>query len=457
MRFLITDKGSPGASYTQQMAQSFLMGKLSLQEIPSKELLELSDPYDPALNVRFRAHDASLYQGKYYSYFSPVSSLLILAPFKLVTNRHLGDPLVASMFGFLGFLFSCLIYKNVLKQNQISTTISYDLAIFLVFALASNVAFVLRRSTFYEVPIMAAYAFLMAFIFFLLPFIGNRKISNKKILLIGTFAGLCFANRPNQLLVIFLLILGSLYIKCAYNKFSIKEFGIQFFALIVPIILILFLMGWYNYARFESITEFGMSYMLAGIDLRNVPMVSPLRTPFGFFVYLFHSYTMDFIYPFFHTTYAPKPESPISKIWFTEPLVGILCYPVFWLFLAPIITLNSLYKRYKELTFIALLLGLAGFLEMLFLSSLPGVTMRYMVDFMPLLLLGGSILLAAFTAQFIQDTEVVRVWYSYLYICVGITCLITIFLSLTGYYEILKMSNPELYNMMKNFFYWPLT
>ena len=182
MRFLITDKGSPGASYTQQMAQSFLMGKLSLQEIPSKELLELSDPYDPALNVRFRAHDASLYQGKYYSYFSPVSSLLILAPFKLVTNRHLGDPLVASMFGFLGFLFSCLIYKNVLKQNQISTTISYDLAIFLVFALASNVAFVLRRSTFYEVPIMAAYAFLMAFIFFLLPFIGNRKISNKKII-----------------------------------------------------------------------------------------------------------------------------------------------------------------------------------------------------------------------------------------------------------------------------------
>src|SRR3984893_16414151 len=72
-------------NYYDMLADAFLHGQTHLLVEPDPRLLELPDPYDPIANMRYRLHDLSLYQGKYYLYWGPVPGLL-LAPVKWVRN-----------------------------------------------------------------------------------------------------------------------------------------------------------------------------------------------------------------------------------------------------------------------------------------------------------------------------------------------------------------------------------
>ena len=55
--------------YYDTLAAAFLSGQLYLKTVPDPELLALPNPYDPSKNEKFRLHDASLYNGRYYLYF----------------------------------------------------------------------------------------------------------------------------------------------------------------------------------------------------------------------------------------------------------------------------------------------------------------------------------------------------------------------------------------------------
>src|SRR5713101_86638 len=76
--------GKKLSDYYNLLSDAFLAGRLSLVVEPSKELLNLPDPYDPSLNAKFRLHDASLYKGKYYLYFGPVPAVTFFIPFRFL-------------------------------------------------------------------------------------------------------------------------------------------------------------------------------------------------------------------------------------------------------------------------------------------------------------------------------------------------------------------------------------
>ena len=129
------------SSYPMMLAESFLKGQTYLATKPKPELLALPDPYDPNFNDHYRLHDASLYQGKYYLYFSPVVSILILAPIRYVTGFYLSDTFLTCMFACISLIFSCLVINQLFKIANIKPTFGYLIACYLALAMLTNIPF----------------------------------------------------------------------------------------------------------------------------------------------------------------------------------------------------------------------------------------------------------------------------------------------------------------------------
>ena len=220
-----------------------------------------------------------------------------------------------------------------------------------------------------------------------------------------------------------------------------------------PIFLIFTLLALYNYVRFDSIFEFGQKYQLAGIRLIDVSLFSRERIIPGLFVYLFHPFSLDLIFPYFHVTAPLKPPGHLSKIWFTEPLIGIFSFPVFWLAFLSLPLMNRLYSLNKEITTISLSIFFFGLFNLVFFSMSLGVTMRYMTEFMPLILL-SFLFMFNISSGYIFNSRTGGTFAGYFlyYLLSFISCLISFFISFTGYADSLKNQNPAAWENIKIFF-----
>lgn len=444
-------KNQGGPSRHHQIAEAFLHKQVSLLETPKEELLALSDPYDPSLNDKYRLHDAVLYEGKYYHYFSPVVSILFNIPLRILNGRYFTDPLIGAILCSIGLIFNYLILINLFSIFKIKATPTYRIFSLLALAFSSNIPFLLRRVDSYEVCIASAYCFLMVGIFFLISTLTTNNGARLKSILLGFFLGLTIASRPN--LVVIALIFYLFFIVILFKKLSIKKtFELIIFSA-APLIFIFLCLAYYNYIRFSSIFEFGLSYQLAGIDVRNTPSFSIQRVPLGLFVYLLQGYSLDLVFPFFHAIYPLKPEGELSKIWFTEPVIGIFSMPIFWVLPFQILLLKRAYSIHKAPIVISMLFIGSSLALILLSSGLIGVTMRYTVDFLPLLLI-GFLFSQPIYMNLLYDKSLggIQAGYIYFYFLITASCVISFFLSLSGYIDSLKRLNPNTWNMLKTFF-----
>lgn len=445
------EKNQGGPSRHHQIAEAFLHKQLHLLDAPKEELLALPDPYDPSLNDKFRLHDASLYQGKYYHYFSPVVSILFNIPLRVLNGRYFTDPLIGAILCSVGLIFNYLILIKLFSIFKIQVTQTYRIFSLLALAFASNIPFLLRRVDSYEVCIASAYCFLMVGIYLLISTLTSNNGARFKSIFLGFFLGLAIASRPNVAVIV--LIFYLFFITYLLKTLSIKKsFELIIFSA-VPLIFIFLCLAYYNYIRFNSIFEFGLSYQLAGIDVRNIPSFSIQRMPLGLFVYFFQTYSFDLVFPFFHAIYPLKPEGELSKIWFTEPVIGIFSMPIFWLLPFQILLFKKAYAIHKAPIVISILF-IGSSLTLIFLSSgLLGVTMRYTVDFLPLLLIGFLFSQPIYmNLLYDKSSGGVKAGYIYFYILIVASCVISFFLSLSGYVDSLKRLNPNTWNILKTFF-----
>jgi len=79
--FLLPGFKSPGNAYYSQLAMSFKRHQLYLPEEPSPQLLSINDPYNYELRKQSNVDypwDISLYKGKFYMYWGPVPSLILI-------------------------------------------------------------------------------------------------------------------------------------------------------------------------------------------------------------------------------------------------------------------------------------------------------------------------------------------------------------------------------------------
>lgn len=457
--------------YHNMLADAFLHGQTFLRTMPSEQLLNLPDPYDPIANLNFRLHDASLYNGKYYLYFTPIVALFILAPFKLLTGYFLSAPLVMALLSYIGTIAGFLSLRK-LSKKLLPAKLDFwvSLSCLLALSLVTTIPFSLRRPLFYEMCQIAAYTSLMVAVYYFVCSVTEEKLSYK-VSVFGLFLGFTFLSRPSQLFSCIILGLGMLFLR--YIKFhdSRKTILQLIIRVGIPVLSITIGMLIYNYVRYGSIGEFGINYQLTGSFNAHKNVFFSLRyIPLNIYNYVWSVPSFDRIFPFVHPKDAGLPiffmyyfyHIPYEKAYeyasslnygFEEP-IGLLGVPLFYL---PIFLLQyccELYNRYKVSLLIAILFMAVGGVSMVAVSQICIAATRYMIDFAPMILLSVLFSYAVFLAFLAEKSKKVlyHVGRLLFFLAAFVSSVMSIGLSLSGHGEVLKNQNPILYHKLESYF-----
>ena len=361
-------------SYYANQAEGFRRGEVSLAERPEQELLALENPYlfEQRANLVAYMWDASLYKKRYYLYFSPVPVFAFVMPFRLVAGKYPNDDLSAVFFCAWAFLAMVAF----LWRAGIRSSLWVLLA-----GVGTIVPFFLLEIRVYEVAAACGLAMGATWAYTLLRFL--QVPSPRAAAVMGLFLGLTIATRPN-LIVLLPIALFALW------KQSRR---IVAFAL-VPVLAIGLAYGIYNYARFDSPFETGMSYQLTAIPMQNeTPCRLCNRSELTRFVNTLLHYTLyppKFFSEFpFVDMRMNDVDQKVSFPVLPEQVAGIFAVTPVTMLGTALGALLILARHAASPPMRAAALLLAGaWLVLLALSTCRWLTARYSLDFYALMVLG---------------------------------------------------------------------
>ncbi len=383
-------------NYYNLLANAFLNGQLHLDIKPKKELLALPDPYDPSQNCLYSLLDATLYNGKYYLYFGPTPVIIFYLPYKILTGANLSNywTVLALMFGSL--IWAALLLKHLHKEYFGEAPLWMLFLAIGVLGFANIAPYMLRLTAHYQVAASCAQFFLMGGIYFLCRAVDGSK-SNLIFLIFGSlFLGLSVGSRLNFAFGCIAILLMIIWLNRKKQFFG-KKFLI---GLLLPFSFCLFLLATYNYLRFGNPFEFGTTYQLCAINFRKIPLFNIKNIILNLYIYLFHSPIISIYFPFIHLNedlpkFLPRPECYLH-----ERITGIfpgVPYVLLGL-LAPFVWLLSLYSTLRKMPklngFPSYEFSIIFSPAILILGSLlllPFISIRYIADFITLLILASSI------------------------------------------------------------------
>ena len=387
-----------GVGLYNMSVDGYLAGKLHFLVKPSPELLALPDPYDASLNAAYCIREASLYHGEYYLYFGPVPALTFYLPIKLLTGFSIADTVAMNAFGTGCFLVSVLIllhYRSILQSR------GYFSLILCLTALGLNnfLGHFLRRPAVFEVAIIAAEFWLLAATYFFTAYFAQNA-KRAAPLAVGSFClGLAIGCRYGYALctpVLFLPVIFTL--KDA--GWRTREFRLllakRCVAAFAPWGAVVALLFTHNYLRFGNPLEFGQKYQLTAVTISKLKLTSLTYVLHNFVFYFLSFIKPDILFPFWHG-FSNQPLFAIATppgyhtVW---SCVGVLNCPFFLLILIAVtVFLYRSAKHRPEISYAGagafasvLLPALANIFVLLVFC---GIVVRYLLDFVPLLLLAA--------------------------------------------------------------------
>jgi hypothetical protein len=248
--------------YYDQMAEGFRHGHLYIQRLPLPALLAASDPYASS-NRPLWLWDACLYKGHYYMYWGPVPGLFLLA-YKVITGTHerVTDQwptallILGRLYGGAALILS-LASRARIRQRAWITTLSIA-----VFGLANPIPFIVARPHVYEASLAGGQCFLFWGLFFAFWGIEKRELRKRFFVLAGTSWALALGCRATALVAVPPLILICAGFAWYTSGRSWRALFYDGLALGLPVAVAVVAYGAYNYARFDSVTEFGVRYQV---------------------------------------------------------------------------------------------------------------------------------------------------------------------------------------------------
>jgi hypothetical protein len=384
-------------NYYVLQARGFQKGELKIPVEPSEKLLALADPYDPSQRFGVAEPlDVSLYKGNFYLYWGPVPALL-LVPIRTEVLRRLSD--LHLVFGFSCGLFlvlACLVV--VLWDRYFSSLPKWILILsVLVAGLAGPTLWTISSGYIYEAAIIGGQFFMAIGFLAALSALHGSIAPDAKLLLAGSFWALAIGTRLTLILPIGFMVLMVLWRLWKTGSAGFAGLLRKSIFLGGPMLLGLALLSWYNWARFGSFTETGITYQLAGTHIQKHMdgFFSPQFILQNIYNYLLAPIQFDHEFPFIYGNYGRvEPVLPfydLPDFYNTNPVTGLL-------FLAPFVffSLFHLKRRqvastdgheqpHAELSWILVTLSGAVLLAILFLLLFFWASMRYMTDFFPML------------------------------------------------------------------------
>jgi hypothetical protein len=381
------------------LTDGFASGHLYIAYQPKPELLALKDPYDPAANAPWRLHDASLYRGHYYIYWGPVPVLTLYLPFYLITGTHVPENVGVAVFASVAYLATCLLFFALMKRLDIPAPPWMRALFVAVLGLCQFVPWMLRRAMVYECAILAGAAFVMLGFYFWL-----RGLESESAPWWMAAAGLSFGfaagSRPH-----FALLAGACVVAtavyCARRESSWRALvGSKALAVAIPVTLCGLGLLWYNWARFGSVTEFGVTYQL------SVNRIEGIRPAFGKFLaglyyFLICPVRLRETFPFLQAQGDAIFGGWVPKGQFVEPIAGLFTTtPVYVLgFFLPAFSVWRRKARTSAVRMIVWAIWGAAMTVFLILCPLGWACLRYSVDFAPEFLVLSLLVAAALIAR----------------------------------------------------------
>jgi hypothetical protein len=258
--------------YYDSQAKGFLKSELYLPIEPDPKLLKLPNPYDHSARTGIDTPvDISLYKGKYYMYWGPVPSLLLTVIYGFY-HVQIGD--FALTFGFVCgiYLLQTLLLHSLWKQYFCSLPRWILYLSILLIGLAGPLIFLrhnYENARIYEASITGGQLFFMGGLLVALTAVTRSSISSSRLVTAGILWALAIGTRLILAAPIgFMILMLALWLFKA-NAWSFVKTSAQLISLSLPLAIGFSCLGWYNWARFDSVTESGLYYALAGWDFQE--------------------------------------------------------------------------------------------------------------------------------------------------------------------------------------------
>ena len=405
-------KRMPSGSYFDfdqyaDLAKSLLHGKNYLDMPVSRDLVNMTDPYDAATRIRISAHsdkpiffDMAFWNGKYYCYFGILPAILLYIPHQLLFGTSLTSGFaiyflnICVIFAstFLGISLSKLINKE--KNNSLGANILACCCLYFGTVVPQNVGY----NLFYVVPqLMGLFFTLLAFTCWIQ---AKTKNLSKKWLAAGAFSlAMTIGCRPQFTLSVLLAFplfgneIVTLWKEGLESSKGLKKELFTWFAALIPFVFGVAPFFTYNAIRFGNFLDFGANYNLTGYDMtnHNLPLTQLIPLAFSYFLQPPNIATQ---FPFIEQTnsnlplWLPMQTSHGGYFFFVAPFAIIILIPTIWK--------KAIKKTNSQLFCYGLILF--SMLVFVFDAHIVGYDIRYSLDFCWPLAIAVSLVILA------QDT-----------------------------------------------------
>jgi hypothetical protein len=285
--------------YYDLLANAFSHAQLHLEEKPDPALLALDDPYNPdnrgGIPVLW---DLTLYKGEYYLYWGPVPALL-LAIVKPFYPNPVTDNILTFMFMVGLLIFQIMLILEIWKNYFQETPFWIILLSISFIGLINPILYMLLEPRIYEAAVASGQLFFIGGLYWLFAAFNRPSLTN--LSLAGIFFAFAVGSRTTLLIpIVFLVFIALIWAIKSYPAKAI----IFSIALALPLALGATGYGWYNYGRFNSLTEFGLGYQLTQTDIHDAldETFSIAYTPPNLFKLLINPFETKETFPFIKAT-----------------------------------------------------------------------------------------------------------------------------------------------------------
>jgi len=405
------DRQHVEAIYSYQ-AEALLDGHTYLNIEAPAYLASMDNPYDPAqrnamaeeTGIRSRG-DFAYYNGRYYSYYGVVPTVMFYLPYMALTGQALPNS-VPVFFCSIVFIIAAFMMILQLTRRYSSISVGHYLLISIGTVFASFAVYCVITPWIYSVAFISGLSFVTAALALWLyaeRVMSSCKDPDRSARVIASLIGgsvlmsLAFGSRPSYILYVFLAF--PIFGKAIREKHFFSKRGlINTLAVIIPALILCSAVLFYNYIRFDSFLDFGAKRNLS-IDVMYHEM-TPSTLGLGIFEYLFQLPSAKGTFPYIHSAYDwTFHMTDHQGVLFFDPVFG----GVFTL--APF-TLFSLFlfRRRKTLKDSKLYgLGLLSIVIALILMivdiQMGGISMRYQIDFALLIALASAVVMIDFLGK----------------------------------------------------------
>ena len=335
-----------------QTFDAFQKGQLNIDFEPPAGLSEINNPYDfsermaAGLEDQF-LWDRAFYNGKYYSYFGATPIFTNYYPIFWATGSIPTCDTVIAINGALAALFLSLALLAVIRIYCPDAKFIGVIACLFAASALSYIPLLMNYGYMYNVACITAMMFMGLSLW--AGFTATVSDGVRKYILYvvsGIALGLCAGSRP-VIAVTAALMLPRFVAILLDKKQKISSRVLQASAFVVPVIALVALIFYYNYARFGSPMDFGASYQLTVGDIRNMKLI-PSAFPLSLYYFFLIPPRQTDLFPYYDLSNNILANSEAYR--YTVLNLGLWNFP--YILIAYILAVPALFgskKKYKPL------------------------------------------------------------------------------------------------------------